>query len=513
MDNDKQLRIGFTHFDPRFAFFWSIVTYCAKEEAERLGVKLISKPAPNVTDQIAEIQKLLEQKIDALLITPIESDHPGLINVIKRANAAGIPVVALDSGVGGGCEVMSTVRSDNIKGQEMLTEYIFERIGGKGKVVHLQGDLKVEVGAHRSEGFHNILSRYPEIELVFEGQGNWYRDRGAELTQQALAQHPDLQAVIAANDLTALGAGDAIAKAGLTNEILVAGFDALPEALLSIHEGQMTATIQQDADGMAREALQAAIQGIRGEAVPSLLLTKVELITLDNLLKTTVNGLHMLPGVLRNLEEQKLEISKANAILEQHSGRLEELVAARTKELEHANIALSRRTTLLKTSSEVSQQITGILDLKELLSEVTSIIRRQFNYPWVSIWLGNEDKNCLSLVARTKNTVDIGAAIPYVHKGVVGQACRTGETVVDNKAGKNSSFISTPGLPIVFSELAIPLKFSKTILGVLDIQSERLEAFNPDDVDALQLLSAQISVAVRNARLYAQVQSLGENSK
>jgi len=237
------------------------------------------------------------------------------------------------------------------------------------------------------------------------------------------------------------------------------------------------------------------------------------LITLDNLLKTTVNGLHMLPGVLRNLEEQKLEISKANAILEQHSGRLEEMVAARTKELEHANIALSRRTTLLKTSSEVSQQITGILDLKELLSEVTSIIRRQFNYPWVSIWLENEDKNCISLVARTKNIVDIGTAIPLVHKGVVGQACRTGETVVDNKAGKNSSFVSTPGLPIVFSELAIPLKFPKTVLGVLDIQSERLEAFNPDDVDALQLLSAQISVAVRNARLYAQVQSLGGNSK
>jgi ABC-type sugar transport system substrate-binding protein len=192
-----------------------------------------------------------------------------------------------------------------------VTQYIFERLGGKGKVIHLQGDLKVEVGAHRSEGFHNVLSRYPEIELVFEAEGNWYRDRGAELTQQALANHPNIQAVIAANDLTALGASDAIAKVGRTKEILVAGFDALPEALLSIYEGLMTATVQQDADGMAREALKAAIQGIRGETVPPLLLNKVELITLDNLLKTSVEGLHMLPGVLRNLEEQKREISKA----------------------------------------------------------------------------------------------------------------------------------------------------------------------------------------------------------
>lgn len=332
MANDTQLCIGFTHFDPRFAFFWSIVSHCAKEEAERLGVTLLSKPAPYVADQIVEIQKLLEQKVDALLITPIASGHPGLINTIETVNAAGIPVVALDSGVGGG-QVMSIIRSDNMKGEEMAAEYIFERLGGKGKVAHLQGDLKVEVGAQRSAGFHNALRRYPGIELVFEAEGNWYRDRGAELTQHALAQHPDIQAVIAANDLTALGVSDTIANAGQTGKILVAGFDALPEALLSIYAGHMTVTIQQDANGMACEALRAAIQGIRGATVPSLLLTNVELITFDNLLKTSVEELRMLPGLLRNLEEQKRELAKANVILEQHRDQLEILVADRTHEL------------------------------------------------------------------------------------------------------------------------------------------------------------------------------------
>ena len=316
MKKNEQICLGFTHFDPRFAFFWSIVSHCAKEEAERLGVKLISRPAPYVTDQIIEIQKLLEQKVDALLITPIESGHPSLIQMIETINATGIPVVALDSGIGGG-EVVSVVRSDNIKGEEMVTEYVFKRLGGRGKVIHLQGDLKVEVAIHRSEGFHNVLSRYPGIELVFEAEGNWYRDRGAELMQQALVEHPDIQAVIAANDLTALGASDTIAKAGRTKEILVAGFDALPEALLSIYEGQMTATVRQAADDIARKALEAVIKVLQGEAVSPLLLTEVELVTLDNLLKTTVDGLYMLPSVLRNLEEQKREISKANTILEQ----------------------------------------------------------------------------------------------------------------------------------------------------------------------------------------------------
>jgi DNA-binding response OmpR family regulator len=211
----------------------------------------------------------------------------------------------------------------------------------------------------------------------------------------------------------------------------------------------------------------------------------------------------------RDLQNMVNELNRVNVTLSQHT----QLLETSTEELKRANIALSRRTMLLETSSKVGQQITSILDLKELLSEVTGIIQSQFNYPWVSIWLEGDDKNSILLEARTKNTVDMGTSIPFIHKGLAGQACRTGEVAIDNKAGQNSSFIATPGLPVVFSELAIPLKFPKIILGVLDIQSERLQAFNQEDVAALQLLSNQISVAVRNAKLYAQVLSLGMKSK
>jgi CheY-like chemotaxis protein/putative methionine-R-sulfoxide reductase with GAF domain len=181
-------------------------------------------------------------------------------------------------------------------------------------------------------------------------------------------------------------------------------------------------------------------------------------------------------------------------------------------ELNLANSALSRRTMLLETSTKIGQQITSILELRELLPQVTSIIQMQFNYPWVSVWLTNEDKSGFSLEARTKSTVGIGTNLPCTHKGLVGQACRTGEVVLDNKAGQNSSFVATPGLPVVFSEIAIPLKLSQNTLGVLDIQSERLQAFSTEDVAALQLLSTQITVAVRNAKLYAQVQHLSSGS-
>jgi DNA-binding response OmpR family regulator len=204
-------------------------------------------------------------------------------------------------------------------------------------------------------------------------------------------------------------------------------------------------------------------------------------------------------------------LSKVHVFIDLYEKRCE--LQNMVSELNRANAALSRRTLLMETSTKIGQQITSILDLKELLSEVARIIQMQFSYPWVSIWLEGEDKNSFSLEASTKNTVEIGTLLPSTHKGLLGQAGRTGEIVFDNKAGQNSSFISTPGLPVVFSEIAIPLKFPKIMLGVLDIQSERLQAFNSDDIAALHLLSTQIAVAVRNAKLYAQVLQLSSDSR
>ena len=325
MKDNKNIHIGFSHFDPRFAFFWSIVGHCAKEEAEQLDVRLFPKPAHTVDEQVAGLKRLIEQQVDALLITPVVSGDPGLITVVEEANAAGIPVVALDSEIGGG-RVECTVRSDNVKGEELVTEHIFEQLGGEGQVAHLQGVLQVQVGALRSEGFHNVLSRYPNIELVFEAMGDWHREMGARLTRQVLAEHPDIQAIIAANDLTALGASDAIEEAGRTGQIKVAGFDALPEALLAIYDGKMTVTIRQAARSMARQALEMALRALRGESVPSSVLTEIDLITSDNLLETAVNGLRMLPGMFRNLTEvNEAQQRLQQEIIEAQKRAIEEL--------------------------------------------------------------------------------------------------------------------------------------------------------------------------------------------
>ena len=204
-------------------------------------------------------------------------------------------------------------------------------------------------------------------------------------------------------------------------------------------------------------------------------------------------------------------LSKVQVFVELYEKRseLQELV----NELKRTNTTLSHRTMLLETSAKLGQQITSILDSKELFSQIAIMIQMQFNFPSVSIWLLSDDEKTLVLEARTKTSIQLGVAIPVDHKGLVGQAYRTGKTMLDNKAVQNQSFVHTLGLSLIFSEIAVPLKFGQRILGALDIQSERIQAFYPDDQAALELLSTQIVVAVRNARLYSQVVQLSQNAK
>ena len=204
-------------------------------------------------------------------------------------------------------------------------------------------------------------------------------------------------------------------------------------------------------------------------------------------------------------------LSKVRVFINLHekSQHLQNLV----DELKRINTMLSQRTTLLETSTKLGQQITSILDSKELFSQVASIIQTQFNFSSVSIWLFSEDEKDIVLEARTTLSVSLGTVIPANHKGLVGQACRTGSVVKDNQCVQNKNFVPTPGLSMIFSEIAVPLNFGKDVLGALDIQSERFQAFYPNDETALKLLASQIAVAVRNARLFSEVSRLSAGSK
>jgi DNA-binding response OmpR family regulator len=172
-------------------------------------------------------------------------------------------------------------------------------------------------------------------------------------------------------------------------------------------------------------------------------------------------------------------------------------------ELNQANVILARRALQLETSYKIGQQVTSILDLKQLLPQAIKIIQAQFKFTLVNLWLLNADGETISLEATTATQIPEGTIISIKHDGLVAQSCSTGKVMLENKASTSRLYKPTIGLNNIGSELAIPLKVQGEILGALDIQSERLQAFVAEDVTTLETLSSQIVIAIRNARLFS----------
>ncbi len=200
------------------------------------------------------------------------------------------------------------------------------------------------------------------------------------------------------------------------------------------------------------------------------------------------------------------KLQQVNAELEAQQKSLQETV----QELNRANANLMRHARQLETSHQIGQQVNSLLDLKALLPQIINILRAQFNYSLVSIWMVNETSHSLVLEACTNASLQ-GITIPTSHSGLVGRACRTGKTLHENFIGKQSTFTPTPGMRAAFSEIALPLKFHAEVMGALDIQSERIQAFTEEDITILQITASQISVAIRNAISYDKLMRLSES--
>jgi signal transduction histidine kinase/DNA-binding response OmpR family regulator len=184
-------------------------------------------------------------------------------------------------------------------------------------------------------------------------------------------------------------------------------------------------------------------------------------------------------------------------------------------ELQAVNTTLSKQTLRLETSAEVIHQIASILDLDRLLTEILSLIRDQFGYCYTGIWMLADDEATIELRAGQYGTpdpvVEPGYTIPrMLERSIIAQVCRTGVLYLANDTRRDARFMAGEGPADIQSELALPLRFGDAILGVLDIQSTALNTFSPEDISALQMLADQIAVAIRNARLYAEVRRLNE---
>ena len=177
-----------------------------------------------------------------------------------------------------------------------------------------------------------------------------------------------------------------------------------------------------------------------------------------------------------------------------------------------------RSTDLLQAASTVGQGTSQLLELQELLNRAVNMIRDNFGYYHVQIFLVDEAREFANLVASTGQVgqllIDRGHKLGVGTQSVIGRVTQLGESVIALDTDADSIHARNELLPNTRSELALPIVDGARIIGALDVQSVRENAFDDADLQALQVLSNQLAVAIRNARLFAdQATNVRENKR
>lgn len=247
----------------------------AQKAADEAGVELIVVDAQDDTaKQISDVEDLIQKQVDVLLVNP--TDSAAIVTAVEAANQANIPVITVDRASEGG-EVVSHIASDNVAGGKMAGEFILEKLGGAGNIVELQGIAGTSAARDRGQGFHEAVDNKEGISVVASQPADFDRAKGMNVMENILQSTPDVQAVFAHNDEMALGALQTIEAQG--KEIIVVGFDATDDAVQSVNDGKMAATVAQKPDLIGKTALETAVKVAKGEQVEANIPVELELVT------------------------------------------------------------------------------------------------------------------------------------------------------------------------------------------------------------------------------------------
>lgn len=246
----------------------------AEAKAKELGVELIVLDSQNDSSKdMANVEDLITQGVSLILLNPTDSD--AVANAVKAANDAKIPVITLDRAANG-ATVVAHIASDNVAGGKMAADFINEKLGGKGNVIELQGIAGTSAARDRGQGFNDQLKTYAGLKVVAAQPADFDRTKGLTVMENLLQSQPDVQAVFAHNDEMALGALQAIEASG--KNILVVGFDAIDDAVKSVNDGKMGATVAQQPALIGSMGVEAAVKVLNGETVEANIPVELQLI-------------------------------------------------------------------------------------------------------------------------------------------------------------------------------------------------------------------------------------------
>jgi len=234
----------------------------AQAKAEELGyTTLVASHDDDANKQDQLISTAIARKAKAIILDNAGSDVT--IGALEKAKKAGVPAFLIDREINKTGVAISQIVSNNYQGAQLGAEKFVELMGGEGKYVELLG-RESDTNAHvRSQGYHDIIDDYTDMEMVAQQTANWSQPEAFTRMESILQANPDIKGVISGNDTMALGAEAALKAAG-RDDVIVVGFDGSDYVRDSILAGaNIKATVLQPAWDQAQMAMVQADQYIR----------------------------------------------------------------------------------------------------------------------------------------------------------------------------------------------------------------------------------------------------------
>ncbi len=239
-------------------------------------VHFVPKKPDNVDEQKAMVEQVLKDRPDAVIFIPV--DDVAMIDSVKKLNDARIPVVLVSNPLPG--SFVTYVGADDFEIGYREARYLFEHLGGKGKIVIIEGIPVAPTNRERVRGYKRALAEFSGIEVLGSGVGNYQQPDAKRVMAKFLGEHSQIDAVLSANDGMALGALEALKEANRTT--IVIGINGILPAVKQIETGAILASVDFNMFKIGCAATRAAVRYLKHEPLPEKVMLPAEIIDKTN---------------------------------------------------------------------------------------------------------------------------------------------------------------------------------------------------------------------------------------
>ncbi len=275
---DKKITIAvFTKntTNPAYEAFRIAADQVARAAGARI-VHYVPKQPDNVDEQKTMVEQAIKDRPDAVVFIPV--DDAAMIASVKLLNDAKIPVVLASNQLPG--SFVTFVGADDFEIGYREARYLFEHLGGKGKIVVIEGTPAAPTNRERVRGYKGAFAEYPGIQVLASGVGNYQQPDARRVMETFLKDFPRIDAVLSANDGMALGALEALQEANRT--AVVIGINGILPAVKLIETGAILASVDFNMFKIGCTATRAALRHLKGEPLPDRIMLPAEIIDRSN---------------------------------------------------------------------------------------------------------------------------------------------------------------------------------------------------------------------------------------